>query len=89
MKRVYAVSKYGKPYEQYCRELYPERAEEIFHKAEEYYKGLVENDMPDLGENMMAANMLDWFTIVSFYEASDHKLDGDSLLPIKHRARDK
>ena len=70
MKRAYAASKYAKPYEQYCRELYPEQAEEIFRKAEESYKDLVKNDMPDLGENMMAANMLDWFTIVSFYEAS-------------------
>ena len=86
MKRAYAASKYGKPYEQYCREVYPEQAEEIFRKAEEHYKELAKNDMPDLGENMMAANMSDWFTIVSFYEASDHKLDGEALLTIKRRA---
>ena len=36
--------------------------------------------MPDLGENMMAKNMLDWFTILSFYEASAHQLDGPVLL---------
>ena len=89
MKRAYAASKYGKPYEQYCRERYPEQAEEIFRKAEEYYKELVKNDLPDLGENMMAANMLDWFTIVSFYEASNHKLDGEALLTIKRRAVDR
>lgn len=89
MKRAYAASKYAKHYEQYCRELYPEQAEEIFRKAEEHYKKLMENEMPDLGENMMAANMLDWFTIVSFYEASDHKLDGEALLTIKRRAVDK
>lgn len=89
MKRAYAASKYAKPYEQYCRELYQEQAEEIFRKAEESYKDLVKNDMPDLGENMMAANMLDWFTIVSFYEASGHKLDGEALLTIKHRAVDR
>lgn len=89
MKRAYAASKYGKPYEQYCRELYPEQAEEIFRKAEEHYKELVKNDMPDLGENMMATNMLDWFTIVSFYEASNHMLDGEALLTIKRRAVDR
>ena len=89
MKRAYAASQYAKPYEQYCRETYPDQAEEIFRKAEEHYKELVKNDMPDLGENMMAANMLDWFTIVSFYEASGHKLDGEALLTIKHRAVDK
>ena len=89
MKRAYTASQYAKPYEQYCRELYPAQAEEIFRKAEEHYKELVKNDMPDLGENMMAANMLDWFTIVSFYEASGHKLDGEALLTIKRRAVDK
>lgn len=89
MKRAYTASQYVKPYEQYCRELYPAQAEEIFRKAEEHYKELVKNDMPDLGENMMAANMLDWFTIVSFYEASGHKLDGEALLTIKRRAVDK
>lgn len=89
MKRAYAASQYAKPYEQYCRELYPEQAEEIFRKAEEHYKELMENDMLDLGENMMATNMLDWFIIVSFYEASDHKLDGEALLTIKRRAVDK
>ncbi len=34
----------------------------------------------------MAKNMLDWFTILAFYETSDHKLDGETLLVIKHRA---
>lgn len=42
--------------------------------------------MPDLGENMMAKNMLDWFTILSFYEASGRRLDGEALLTIKRRA---
>ena len=89
MKRAYAASQYAKPYEQYCRELYPDQAEEIFRKAEEHYNELVKNDMPDLGENIMATNMLDWFTIVSFYEASGHKLDGEALLTIKRRAVDR
>ena len=74
MKRAYAVSQYGKCYEQYCKEYLPQQAKEIFDKAEQYYKEFVKNDMPDLGENLMAKNMLDWFTILSFYEASDHKL---------------
>lgn len=43
-------------------------------------------DMPDLGENMMAKNMLDWFTILAFYEASGHRMDGETLLEIKRRA---
>lgn len=85
MKRVYASSQYAKPYEQYCREVFPTEAEQIFQKAEAYYRGFLK-DMPDLGENMMAKNMLDWFTILSFYEASDRRLDGEALLTIKRRA---
>ena len=85
MKRVYASSQYAKPYEQYCREVFPTEAEQIFQKAEAYYRDFLK-DMPDLGENMMAKNMLDWFTILCFYEASDRRLDGEALLTIKRRA---
>ena len=58
MKRAYGRSQYAKPCEQYCREVYPGEAEAIFRKAEKYYLGFLK-DMPDLGENMMAKNMLD------------------------------
>ncbi len=88
MKRAYAKSQYAKPYEHYCREVCPDEAEQIFAKAEKYYLEFM-NDMPDLGENMMAKNMLDWFTILSFYEASNHRLDGEALLKIKQRMTDK
>lgn len=88
MKRAYMVSQYAKPYERYCRELYPDEAERIFVKAEEHYLEFMKG-MPDLGENMMAKNMLDWFTIISFYEASGHRLDGKALLEIKRRMTDK
>ena len=88
MKRAYAKSQYAKPYERYCREKYPEEAERIYAKAEEYYLEFMK-DMPDLGKNMMAKNMLDWFTILAFYEASEHRLDGEALLEIKRRTADK
>lgn len=88
MKRAYAASKYAKPYEQYCREQFPDEAAAIFEKAEVWYRRFLQ-DMPDLGENMMAKNMLDWFTILAFYEASGHRLDGEALLTIKRRAVDK
>ena len=84
-KKAYLVSQYGKLYEKYCRKYYPKEAEEIFQKAEAHYQNFLK-DMPDLGKNMMAANMLDWFTILAFYEASDHKLDGEVLLKIKQKA---
>ena len=78
MKRVYASSQYAKPYERYCREVFPTEAEQIFQKAEAYYRDFLK-DMPDLGENMMAKNMLDWFTIIAFYEAGGHRMDGEAL----------
>ena len=88
MKRVYANSQYAKPCERYCREVYSDEAEQIFKKAEAYYLKFMK-DMPDLGENMMAKNMLDWFTILAFYEASDHRMDGETLLEIKRRSVEK
>ena len=87
MKRAYAKSSYAKPYEQYCREKYAKDSEQIFAKAEKCYLALM-REMPDLGKNMMAKNMLDWFTILAFYEASEHQLDGKALLEIKRRAVD-
>lgn len=88
MKRAYAASQYAKPYEQYCREQYPAEVEALFSKADEKYQAFLA-DMPDLGENIMAKNMLDWFCILAFYEASDHRLDGEALLTIKRRAVDR
>lgn len=85
MKRAYAASKYAKPCEAYCRKRYPDEAEAILRRAEDYYRDFM-RDMPDLGENMMAKNMLDWFTILTFYEASDRRMDGETLLEIKRLA---
>ena len=82
MKRAYAGSQYAKLYERYCREQFPEETKEIFDRAEQYYREFMK-EMPDLGENMMAKNMLDWFTILSFYEASGRRLDGEVLLELK------
>ena len=87
-KRAYTESVYGKLYEQYCKEHFPDTAQDIFEKAEHHYLEF-KKEMPDLGENMMAKNMLDWYTIVSFYEASDHKLDGEALLAMKRKDAEK
>ena len=87
MKRAYAASQYAKLYERYCRENYPGEADMIFQRAEAQYRERMK-ELPDLGENMMAKNMLDWFTILAFYEASDHRLDGEVLLALKRRQAD-
>lgn len=88
MKRAYSKSSYAKPYEQYCREHFPDEADFIFRKAEEWYGRLIK-DMSDLGENMMAQNMLDRFTILAFYEVSGRRLDGEALFAVKRMAVDK
>ena len=88
MKRAYSASQYAKLYERYCREHFPAEAGELFGKAVAYYRDFLK-EMPDLGENMMAKNMLDWFTILAFYEASGHRLNGEVLLEIKRDAADR
>ena len=88
MKRAYAKSQYAKPYECYCREVYPSETAAIFQKADTKYREFL-TQMPDVGENLMAKNLLDWFTILAFYEASDHRLDGEALLEIKRRATER
>ena len=88
MKRAYSVSSYAKLYEKYCKENLPSEADGIFKRADEYYREFMRRDMPDLGKNMMAANMYDWFTIVSFYEASGHRLDGSSQDQTGRRRKD-
>lgn len=45
--------------------------------------------MPDLRKNVMANNMLDWFTILAFCETSGHRLNGETLLTIKCEAADR
>lgn len=84
MKRLYSESKYAKLLERYCKQHFPDKKEELFAEAERRYSGFLKQ-MPELGgkENKMAANMNDWFTILSFYEASDHTIDGPALLKIK------
>ena len=45
MKRAYSRSQYAKPCERYCREAYPDEADAILQKAEEYYLAFMK-DMP-------------------------------------------
>lgn len=84
MKRLYSESKYAKLLERYCKQHFPDKKEELFAEAERRYSGFLKQ-MPELGgkENKMAANMNDWFTFLSFYEASGHAIDGPTLLEIK------
>jgi len=89
MKRNYSESKYAKLFEKYCKQHYPDKKEKIFAEAERWYAKFLKQ-MPDLGgkENKMAANMNDWFTMLSFYEASGHEIDGEVILKIKQAEMD-
>lgn len=82
MKRSYPKS-WGRLFERYIEEYMPARKKEICDRADQEYRKLL-TQMPDLGgkENGMAANMDTWFSIVAFYEASDHAIDGEAFQTI-------
>lgn len=79
MKRSYPKS-WGKLFERYIDTYMPERKKEICDRADVEYRKLL-TQMPDLGGkgNGMAMNMDTWFSIVAFYEASDHAIDGNAF----------
>ena len=76
-KRAYPKS-WGKLFERYCDKYFPMEKETICERADRNYRKLME-DFPDLGNSMMAQTMNEWFVIVAFYEASDHRIDGDAF----------
>ncbi len=69
-----------KAFIRYTKKKYPGESDRIIKKADELFPELYAK-APDIGgsENMMAYN-LDMFLIaVSFYEASDHRIDGNAI----------
>ena len=69
-----------KAFIRYTKRKYPDESDRIIRKADELFPELYAK-APDIGgsENMMAYN-LDMFLIaVSFYEASDHRIDGNAI----------
>lgn len=77
MKRSYPRT-WGNLFERYIDESMPEKKSEICDRADREYRRLISTQMPDLGgkKNGMSGNIDTWFTIVAFYEASDHAIDG-------------
>ena len=69
---------WGKLFERYCGEHFPDEKEEICSRADREYVELM-RDYPDLGKSMMAETMNEWFVIVAFYEASGHRIDGEAF----------
>ena len=69
-----------KAFIRYTKKKYPGESDRIIKKADELFPELYAK-APDIGgsENMMAYN-LDMFLIaVSYYEASDHRIDGNAI----------
>lgn len=67
----------------YIKERYPDEAETIIRKADELYPVLYAK-APDIGgaENRMAYNLDLLILSASFYEASNHRIDGEAIMEI-------
>ncbi len=67
----------------YTKEHYPDEAETIIRKAEELFP-VLSSKAPDIGgaENRMSYNLDMMILAVSFYEASDHRIDGEAIREI-------
>jgi hypothetical protein len=78
-KSIYPRS-WGKLFERYCKKYLPDRKKEICLRANQEYQKLLKQ-MPDVGgkSNPMADTIGIWFTMVAFYEASDHVIDGKAF----------
>lgn len=67
----------------YTRKHYPEESESIIRKADELFPVYFAK-APDIGgkENLMAHNLDLMMIAISFYEASDHRINGGSIKEI-------
>ncbi len=72
-----------KEFIRYTKEHYPDEAETIIRKAEELFP-VLSSKAPDIGgeENRMSYNLDMMILAVSFYEASDHRIDGEAIREI-------
>jgi len=69
-----------KEFIRYTKRHYPEEAKKIIRKAEELFPVLYAK-APDIGgkENLMSYNLDLMILSASFYEASDHRIDGKAI----------
>ncbi|MBO4835705.1 MAG: L-2-amino-thiazoline-4-carboxylic acid hydrolase [Oscillospiraceae bacterium] len=70
-----------KAFIRYTKKHYPQEAERIIERAEELFPTLY-SKAPFIGgeENLMAYNLDMMIIAASFYEASDHRINGESFL---------
>ena len=69
-----------KAFIRYTKKKYPDEAERIIKRADELFPKLYAK-APDIGgsENLMAYNLNLFIVAISFYEASDHRIDGSVI----------
>lgn len=69
-----------KAFIRYTKKNYPDEAEQIIKRADELFPILYAK-APDIGgsENQMAYNLDMFIVAISFYEASDHRIDGNAI----------
>ena len=69
-----------KAFVRYTKKKYPDEAERIIKRADELFPKLYAK-APDIGgsENLMAYNLDMFIMAISFYEASDHRIDGGAI----------
>ena len=53
MKWAYSVSSYAKLYEKYCKENLPSEADDIFKKADEYYREFTRSPIVLLSDDLL------------------------------------
>ena len=69
-----------KEFIKYTKEHFPEEADKIIKRADAIYPVLYAK-APDIGgkENLMSYNLDMFILALSFYEASDHRIDGPAI----------
>ena len=75
--------KVKKAFIRYTKKHYPQEADSIIQRADELFPELY-SKAPFIGgkENLMAYNLDMMIIAASFYEASDHRIDGESFLEL-------
>ena len=84
------ANSFKKAFIRYTKKHYPDEAAEIIRKADELFPVLFAK-APDIGgkENLMAHNMDLMILAISFYEASDHRIDGNAVTDLANEIYEK
>ncbi|MBE7069730.1 MAG: hypothetical protein E7386_04450 [Ruminococcaceae bacterium] len=84
------ANSFKKAFIRYTKKHYPDEAAEIIRKADDLFPVLFAK-APDIGgkENLMAHNLDLMILAISFYEASDHRIDGNAVTELANEIYEK